>query len=58
DCNGAANILRKVATQLKLNLAEVGRGVLILPKRYEMFEVLSKSYRRNSMGATSKDWQA
>jgi len=28
DCNGAANILKKVATQLGLNLAKVGRAAL------------------------------
>ena len=31
DCNGAANIVRKVATQLGLNLVEVGRASLKLP---------------------------
>jgi IS605 OrfB family transposase len=46
DCNGAANIMRKVATQLKLNLAEVGMGSLTLPKRYDLFKSLSKSYRK------------
>lgn len=46
DCNGAANILRKVATQLGLNLAEVGRAVLNLPKRYDLFDALSRSYRK------------
>ncbi|ELR99827.1 hypothetical protein GLO73106DRAFT_00036790, partial [Gloeocapsa sp. PCC 73106] len=53
DCNGAANILRKVATQLGLSLVKVSREVLILPNRYHLFEVLSKSYRRNSTRATS-----
>jgi len=33
DCNGAANILRKVATQSGINLVKVGRGVLTLPAR-------------------------
>ncbi|HEY9639160.1 MAG TPA: hypothetical protein V6C57_01680, partial [Coleofasciculaceae cyanobacterium] len=46
DCNGAANILRKVATQLGINLAEVGRAVLNLPKRYDLFKSLSKAYRK------------
>lgn len=46
DCNGAANIMRKVATQLKLNLAEVGRGALTLPRRVDLFKGLSKSYRK------------
>lgn len=46
DCNGAANILGFVATQLELNLAEVGRGALTLPKRYDLFGSLTKSYRK------------
>lgn len=33
DCNGAANILRKVATIFKFDLSEVGRGVLSAPKK-------------------------
>jgi len=33
DCNGAANILRKVATMLGLDLDGVGRGVLTAPSR-------------------------
>jgi len=31
DCNGAANILRKVATTLGLDLSGVSRGALITP---------------------------
>lgn len=46
DCNGAANILRKVATQLGLNLAKVSRAALNLPKRYDLFKGLKKSYRK------------
>ena len=45
DCNGATNILRKVATQLGLNLAKVGMGVLNLPKRYNVFSDLTRLYR-------------
>jgi putative transposase len=45
DCNGAANILRKVATQLNLDLTEVSRAVLTLPKRYSLGS-MSKSYRQ------------
>lgn len=45
DCNGSANILRKVATQLGINLAKVGRAVLSLPQRYRL-DSLSKSYRK------------
>ncbi|NEQ12560.1 MAG: transposase, partial [Moorea sp. SIO3E2] len=44
DCNGAANILRKVSTQLEFSLAEVGRAVLNLPQRYKL-DSLSRSYR-------------
>ena len=33
DCNGAANILRKVATTLGFNLGGVGRGALTTPLR-------------------------
>lgn len=46
DCNGAANIMRKVATQLGLNLAEVGRASLTVPQRYDLFKRLNKSYRK------------
>jgi IS605 OrfB family transposase len=52
DCNGAANVIRKVATQLGLNLAKVGRGSLALPQRYKI-DVLSKSYRKRCEGALS-----
>ncbi len=47
DCNGAANILRKVSSQLKLSLAKVCRAVLSLPKRYDL-SCLSRSYRKQS----------
>ena len=46
DCNGAANIMRKVATQLGINLAEVGREALTLPQRFDLFRRLDKSYRK------------
>ena len=61
DANGAANIARKVATQLGVNLIEVGRAVLTTPQRYDLFTRLNKSYRRRSVGgllasaATSKN---
>ncbi len=45
DCNGAANILRKVATRLGFDLTRVGRAVLTQPKRYGL-DALSKSYRK------------
>jgi len=44
DCNGASNILKKVSTQLDLNLTKVSRAVLTLPQRYRLDD-LSKSYR-------------
>lgn len=50
DCNGAANILRKVATQLSINLAKVVRGCLTVPHRYDL-SMLTKSYRRRSAEA-------
>lgn len=37
DCNGAANIIRKVSTQLSIDLAKVCRAVLILPRRINVF---------------------
>lgn len=46
DCNGAANILNKVGIQLGIDLAEVRRGALALPQRYEILSSLSKSYRK------------
>lgn len=45
DCNGAANILRKVSSQLGISLAEVFRAVLTLPQRYDVF-LMKKSYRK------------
>ncbi|WZI67028.1 MAG: hypothetical protein HEQ19_31385 [Gloeotrichia echinulata CP02] len=51
DCNGSANIMRKVATQLGLNLAEVGRASLTVPQRIDLFKRLSKSYRKRCYGA-------
>ena len=46
DANGAANILRKVATQLEISLTKVGKAALTLPQRYCLFKHLKKSYRR------------
>ena len=54
DCNGAANIARKVATQLGLNLAEVGRCSLTLPRRIDLFTNLSKSYREKCYASCLK----
>lgn len=39
DCNGAANVLRKVATMLGLDLSGVGRGELTAPSRVQLWAV-------------------
>ena len=46
DCNGSANIMIRCNTQLGLNLVEVGRGCLTVPQRIDLFNGLSKSYRK------------
>ncbi|MDH6083738.1 hypothetical protein [Umezakia ovalisporum] len=46
DETGAANILKKVATQLDLALVEVGGASLTWPKRYHLLKRLNKSYRK------------
>jgi IS605 OrfB family transposase len=51
DCNGAVNIIRKVMTQLDIGLAKVTRAALNLPKRYDLFRSLTKSYRRRGEAA-------
>jgi IS605 OrfB family transposase len=48
DCNGAANILRKVAAHLGLVLEKVVRGSLTAPHRYDLFRNLKKQYRTKS----------
>ena len=46
DCNGAANILRKVASRLNISLVEIGRASsLTAPKRYDLFKNLKRLYR-------------
>ena len=45
DAMGAINILRKVAIQLGVSLAEVGREALTLPKRYILSD-MKKLYRK------------
>ena len=45
DALGAINILKKVAIQLGLTLAEVGRESLVVPKRYKLSD-MSKLYRK------------
>ena len=39
DCNGAANIIRKVATMFKFDLSGVGRGVLSMPKKFRLWNL-------------------
>ncbi|AOW98766.1 transposase [Moorena producens PAL-8-15-08-1] len=48
DCNGAANIARKVDRQLGLDLTKLSREALTLPHRYSLFNSLSKLYRTKS----------
>jgi putative transposase len=38
DCNGAANILRKVAVKLGLDLSGISRGALIAPLRIKLWQ--------------------
>jgi IS605 OrfB family transposase len=47
DLNGAANIMRKVETQLGLNLAKVCRQVLTLATRFRIWE--TKTKKRNGV---------
>lgn len=39
DCNGAANVLRKVATMLGIDLSGVGRGELTAPSRVHLWAI-------------------
>jgi putative transposase len=47
DCNAAANILKKVAKQLGISLAKLGRAALTLPHRYDLFQNLKKTFRNS-----------
>ena len=42
DCNGAANIIRKVSRTLGLDLSRLSRGVLSRPHRIKLWSVSSK----------------
>lgn len=53
DCNGSANILKKVATQLGLSLAKVGKAALALPQRYNL-DSLSRFYREKNEETKAK----
>ncbi|MFB2772941.1 RNA-guided endonuclease InsQ/TnpB family protein [Pelatocladus sp. BLCC-F211] len=50
DAQASANILKKVATQLGLTLAEVGRASLTVPQRIDLFKRLNRSYRKRCEG--------
>ncbi|WP_013322994.1 RNA-guided endonuclease InsQ/TnpB family protein [Gloeothece verrucosa] len=47
DCNGAANIIRKVATTLNLDLSPVNRGVLTRPQKLKFWS--AKKTLRNGV---------
>jgi IS605 OrfB family transposase len=55
DANAAANIIKKVATQLGVCLAEVGRASLTMPQRIDLFNRLDKSYRKKTLRSVSLD---
>jgi hypothetical protein len=46
DCNGAANILRKVSRTLGLDLSRLSRGVLTRPQRISLWSVNGNVERR------------
>lgn len=48
DCNGAANILRKVSRTLGLDLSRLSRGVLSHPHRINLWSVNRNKKRRES----------
>ncbi len=58
DCNGAANIARKVARQLGLDLAKLGRAALTLPHRYNLFSDLTRLYRKRSVTRSDSEVRA
>jgi putative transposase len=39
DCNGAANIIRKVAATFKFDLSGVSRGILSMPKKFRLWNL-------------------
>jgi transposase len=52
DLNGAANILKKVETQLGLCLVKVCRALLTVPTRFRIWE--TKTKKRNGMASASR----
>ena len=55
DCNGAANIIRKVAVKLGLNLSRIGSGELIAPLKIRLW-VLQESPGMNGMGSINANY--
>lgn len=53
DLNGAANIMRKVETQLGLSLVKVCRQVLTLATRFRIWETKTKKRRGTAIDAPS-----
>ena len=51
DLNGAANIMRKVETQLGLNLVKVCRQVLTLATRFRIWETKTKKHRGTALAS-------
>ncbi len=47
DCNGAANIIRKVSRTLGLDLSQLSRGVLTRPQRISLWSVNKEIMRSN-----------
>lgn len=51
DLNGAANIMRKVETQLGLNLVKVCRALLTVPTRFRIWETKTKKRNRTALAS-------
>ncbi len=48
DCNGSANILRKVSRTLKIDFSRLSRGALTRPQRIKLWSVNKKKRMRPS----------
>lgn len=51
DLNGAANIMRKVETQLGLSLVKVCRALLTVPTRFKIWETKTKKRNRTALAS-------
>jgi putative transposase len=51
DLNGAANIMRKVETQLGLSLVKVCRALLTVPTRFRIWETKTKKRNRTALAS-------